>query len=54
MIPIATSSSAASARSITRRAFTATESKTYILHFATVPQPSWFIDPAPVVAKYDA
>lgn len=27
-------------------------SKTYILHFATVPQPSWFIDPAPVVAKY--
>jgi glycosyltransferase involved in cell wall biosynthesis len=26
--------------------------KTYILHFATVPQPAWFADPAPVVAKY--
>lgn len=26
--------------------------KTHILHFATVPAPSWFQDPAPVVAKY--
>jgi glycosyltransferase involved in cell wall biosynthesis len=25
---------------------------TYILHFATVPLPSWYDDPAPVVAKY--
>jgi len=27
--------------------------KTHILHFATVPLPSWFQDPAPVVAKYN-
>jgi glycosyltransferase involved in cell wall biosynthesis len=26
--------------------------KTHILHFATVPAPEWFQDPAPVVAKY--
>jgi glycosyltransferase involved in cell wall biosynthesis len=25
---------------------------TYILHFATVPMPSWFNDPAPVIEKY--
>jgi glycosyltransferase involved in cell wall biosynthesis len=30
----------------------APQAKTYILHFATVPQPGWFADPAPVVAKY--
>ena len=28
------------------------KSKTYILHFATVPLPSWYDDPAPVVEKY--
>jgi glycosyltransferase involved in cell wall biosynthesis len=28
------------------------KAKTYILHFATVPLPSWYDDPAPVVAKY--
>jgi glycosyltransferase involved in cell wall biosynthesis len=28
------------------------QAKTYILHFATVPRPEWFADPAPVVAKY--
>ena len=26
---------------------------THILHFTTVPQPSWFQDPAPFCAKYD-
>jgi glycosyltransferase involved in cell wall biosynthesis len=30
----------------------APKAKTYILHFATVPLPSWYDDPAPVVAKY--
>jgi glycosyltransferase involved in cell wall biosynthesis len=29
------------------------KARTYILHFATVPLPSWFDDPAPVVAKYE-
>jgi glycosyltransferase involved in cell wall biosynthesis len=28
------------------------KAKTYILHFATVPLPSWYDAPAPVVAKY--
>jgi glycosyltransferase involved in cell wall biosynthesis len=28
------------------------KAKTYILHFATVPLPSWYDNPAPVVAKY--
>lgn len=28
------------------------KAKTHILHFATVPLPSWYDDPAPVVAKY--
>jgi glycosyltransferase involved in cell wall biosynthesis len=26
--------------------------KTHVLHFSTVPVPSWFCDPSPVVAKY--
>lgn len=30
----------------------APKAKTYILHFATVPLPTWFDDPAPVIAKY--
>ena len=30
----------------------APKAATYILHFATVPLPSWYDDPAPVVAKY--
>lgn len=29
------------------------KASTYILHFATVPLPSWFDDSAPVVAKYE-
>ncbi len=30
----------------------APKARTHILHFATVPLPTWFNDPAPVVAKY--
>jgi glycosyltransferase involved in cell wall biosynthesis len=35
------------------RAYGPPLAKTHILHFATVPLPSWFQDPAPVVAKYN-
>ena len=34
------------------RAYGPPLAKTHILHFATVPLPSWFQDPAPFVAKY--
>jgi glycosyltransferase involved in cell wall biosynthesis len=35
------------------RAYGPPLAKTHILHFATVPLPSWFQDPAPFVAKYN-
>jgi len=34
------------------RAYGTPQAKTHILHFATVPEPEWFRDPAPVVRKY--
>jgi glycosyltransferase involved in cell wall biosynthesis len=34
------------------RAYGPPMARTHILHFTTVPLPSWFQDPAPVVAKY--
>lgn len=35
------------------RAYGSARAQTHILHFATVPEPSWFQDPAPFVAKYN-
>jgi glycosyltransferase involved in cell wall biosynthesis len=35
------------------RAYGTPSAKTHILHFTTVPLPSWFQDPAPFVAKYN-
>ena len=35
------------------RAYGPPLAKTHILHFATVPLPTWFQDPAPFVAKYN-
>jgi glycosyltransferase involved in cell wall biosynthesis len=34
------------------RAYAPPLAKTHILHFTTVPLPSWFQDPTPIVAKY--
>lgn len=34
------------------RVYGTPKARTHILHFATVPMPEWFADPAPVVAKY--
>jgi glycosyltransferase involved in cell wall biosynthesis len=34
------------------RVYGTPQAQTHILHFATVPLPEWFDDPAPVVAKY--
>jgi glycosyltransferase involved in cell wall biosynthesis len=34
------------------RVYGAPKARTHILHFATVPMPEWFADPAPVLAAY--